>query len=1183
MTNRWLILLAACALPACTLDFEGFREATEEPDVQLIDASRPDLGGPRVDARPDPFDMDMVDDDGGPMGPDGDGDGVPDADDNCPEVPNTDQADGDGDDIGDACDPDLDGDGVDDSEDNCPDVANEGQLDLDRDGQGDACDPDPDGDGLDDAAEDALGTDPLRRDSDGDGVSDGADTCPLDADRVDRDADGDGAGDACDPDDDGDMVPDWLDNCPGTPNADQADADANGRGDACAADADGDGVTDDVDNCPYVANDDQAVAPCVGRFDTLTFTRDVHGLSLASGNRLVAGTSGGALVVDGEAVTRLTNQDGLASHDVRAVTTDDAGRFWLVAGDGLSVVRPDGFIFNLRPRDVGGGPMGALRDVAVVGDDLVYASSDVGLNVLTADGWMLLGAGELPTIDLRGLYLSDADVLYVATESGVLTYASGMPVTPLAVPADIGGYLDVAPASDGGVWALAEMGAVRLAPDGTYAPEDVFRGFEARALVGAPRAASYLATPEGVRRIDGDGRVFPAGADALPSPDVRALAGLADQPRWVGTAAGLVRLDGYFASFPAGGDLPRCVRGGARVGDRLWYGTSEGLVLQLPDGSFMMAPPATLPAPSINVVRVLGAEVWVGTDAGVAVFGADGTPISQITMDLPPAPVTDIAAGAPGEVWVSTAGAGVARRTVGGVWQIYTAEGVPPEQTDNFLSNEVRALAYDGAVMWMATPLGLTRFEQGSDAFGRPITTQNGRLPDPQVNDVVVGGGRVFVATAAGVAVQGPDNQWTTLRRNFGGLPPRVGTDVVLAVAYDGTYLWAFVDASPGQPNGSLVRRRADLPAPTMEPETPLDDPSQLALFDAANSGLLPTPGVDGVALDFADGELFVSYCGDIERPGGVALLDGVGVVTRDLSDLGLPGPAADASLTVDPDGDPMFVVPAGERALATRIKPEGTRVLHVPEGIEGRLDKCAVVAGETDLWCLLQGVGLGKRSAADEWSVLRKENIPSLGDGFLTDIAVEPGEANDVVWVAAPTGVVSIDAGAVRTLNVARSGGGLPSDDVRDVEVGPTGLMYAGTAEGVGIYDPVALTWETLDAEALPNADVAAVAVATDTTLWIGTADGLFRWSPDGQLTAYDTGSGLPVTRITALAAHPDGRVFAGTPAGLAVLPPGADAFELLGFVDGLPGQGVWDIVVAADSSVWVRSEAGVGKLVTE
>jgi len=59
--------------------------------------------------------------------PDADGDGIPDAQDNCPNTPNPNQSDLDGDGRGDACD-------------NCPSVPNPGQEDSDNDGIGDVCD-----------------------------------------------------------------------------------------------------------------------------------------------------------------------------------------------------------------------------------------------------------------------------------------------------------------------------------------------------------------------------------------------------------------------------------------------------------------------------------------------------------------------------------------------------------------------------------------------------------------------------------------------------------------------------------------------------------------------------------------------------------------------------------------------------------------------------------------------------------------------------------------------------------------------------------------------------------------------------------------------------------------------------------------------------------------------------------
>lgn len=80
------------------------------------------------------------------VGTDLDADGVLDASDNCPVVPNPQQADMDLDRAGDACDIDRDGDGVPQEGtaglflDGCPDVPDADQRDGDGDGKGDACD-----------------------------------------------------------------------------------------------------------------------------------------------------------------------------------------------------------------------------------------------------------------------------------------------------------------------------------------------------------------------------------------------------------------------------------------------------------------------------------------------------------------------------------------------------------------------------------------------------------------------------------------------------------------------------------------------------------------------------------------------------------------------------------------------------------------------------------------------------------------------------------------------------------------------------------------------------------------------------------------------------------------------------------------------------------------------------------
>ncbi|MCA9653253.1 MAG: lamin tail domain-containing protein [Myxococcales bacterium] len=134
--------------------------------VAGVDPAAYDLffcGDPDAEPSCDPARPDEFPDRGGPS--DADGDGVADADDNCPNVFNPvrplddgAQGDADADGLGDVCDLcplspgegcsvpnvfDQDGDGVGDPEDNCVTVDNADQVDADGDGAGDACDACP--------------------------------------------------------------------------------------------------------------------------------------------------------------------------------------------------------------------------------------------------------------------------------------------------------------------------------------------------------------------------------------------------------------------------------------------------------------------------------------------------------------------------------------------------------------------------------------------------------------------------------------------------------------------------------------------------------------------------------------------------------------------------------------------------------------------------------------------------------------------------------------------------------------------------------------------------------------------------------------------------------------------------------------------------------------------------------
>ncbi|HJL00350.1 MAG TPA: two-component regulator propeller domain-containing protein [Polyangiaceae bacterium LLY-WYZ-15_(1-7)] len=344
----------------------------------------------------------------------------------------------------------------------------------------------------------------------------------------------------------------------------------------------------------------------------LTGTGDVRAVLPVEGGAWV-GTTGGLVRLEGERERVLGTREGLPHGSVRALLREgdgivagtDGGVAWLDGRSGAvratrrtaapvhALVRHEGALFVgtgaglFRVHgDIADGPRGALERVGEVERVQALASTTHGLFVGTAGEHLHLWQGgrwrRLWGPRFVWAMEVEGDTVWLATADGLRRYEGARRVRtaaertlPEALPVrDLRAVRRVGESLIVGSWG---GGVHRWDGDRWVAAPEAGERVQAMAVRGGE---VFVGTPEGLRRIGGDGAVARVGG-GLPSNDLSAL---------------------------------------ARTGEGLWIGTFDrGLALRRPDGSLELFDEARgLLDDRVNRLAVdAEGDLWVATDRGL--------------------------------------------------------------------------------------------------------------------------------------------------------------------------------------------------------------------------------------------------------------------------------------------------------------------------------------------------------------------------------------------------------------------------------------------------------------------------------------------------------------------------------------------------------------------------------------
>jgi ligand-binding sensor domain-containing protein len=247
----------------------------------------------------------------------------------------------------------------------------------------------------------------------------------------------------------------------------------------------------------------------------------------------------------------------------------------------------------------------------------------------------------------------------------------------------------------------------------------------------------------------------------------------------------------------------------------------------------------------------------------------------------------------------------------------------------------------------------------------------------------------------------------------------------------------------------------------------------------------------------------------------------------------------------------------------------------NIPEGLGDAFVYDMLEAKNGDIWIATwSGVNRVKGGALGDHSRWELHTVASTKGGLINDWVYGLAEGKDgIVWMATEGGVVKHQDGKWENWNHAR-GLGAAYDAVKEdiqFKTDPSKMSQHHARQ----KQEMAL--EGGDVAYNPNY-VIALAVAGDGVVWAGTwGGGLSRYDGRGW-KSYTTKDGLPGNHVSMLHVAANGELWIGTNSGLAQLRGGK--FVRLGREEGLFGDTVFSMASAPDGQIWVGSFGGVANI---